>query len=327
MSSSLQFSLGDIVSQVDLPVIDFSKFPQDLDGEELSHPQDFPMLARLREACTEWGFFRLVNHGISVELLDKVQNVNRDLFSMPNEFKDRATTSSPLDSYYRGPNHETFNFVEPSKPESLEQMCSKIWPEGNLSYCETMVTYSLRLSNLAQNITKIILASLGLDAKAFYHSHFAKCTSRMRINRYSSQQKNIGEETLRSHADTGCVTILYQDDVGGLEIRSKDGKWFNVKPLSHSFVINLGDSLKAWTNGRYHSADHRVVCKGWIDRMSITFFNSFPMETEIWAPEELVDKDNPRRYKPFIFSQFRREIRTNTDDREKATALERFAGM
>ncbi|GLJ41151.1 hypothetical protein SUGI_0852220 [Cryptomeria japonica] len=100
MSSSLQFSLGDIVSQVDLPVIDFSKFPQDLDGEELSHPQDFPMLARLREACTEWGFFRLVNHGISVELLDKVQNVNRDLFSMPNEFKDRATTSSPLDSYY-----------------------------------------------------------------------------------------------------------------------------------------------------------------------------------------------------------------------------------
>ncbi|GLJ41168.1 hypothetical protein SUGI_0852400 [Cryptomeria japonica] len=121
--------------------------------------------------------------------------------------------------------------------------------------------------------------------------------------------------------------ILYQDDVGGLQIRSKEGKWFNVKPLSHSFVINLGDSLKAWSNGRYHSADHRVVCKGWIDRMSIAFFISFPMETEIWAPEELVDKDNPRRYKPFIFSQFRREITTNIDDREKATALERFGGI
>ncbi|GLJ41148.1 hypothetical protein SUGI_0852190 [Cryptomeria japonica] len=64
MSSSLQCSLEAIVSEVDLPVIDFSKFPQDLDGEELSHLQDYPILARLREACTEWGYFRLVNHGV-----------------------------------------------------------------------------------------------------------------------------------------------------------------------------------------------------------------------------------------------------------------------
>ncbi|GLJ41177.1 hypothetical protein SUGI_0852500 [Cryptomeria japonica] len=327
MSSSLQFPLQPIVSEVDLPIIDFTKLPQELDNEELSHLRDHPMLAKLREACVEWGFFCLVNHGISVELLDMVQNVSRGLLSMPIDAKDRATTCNPFDSYHRSPNFETFNILETLKSDSLEQMCLKIWPEGNLSFCETMATYASCVSSLAQKITKVILASLGLDAKAIYHSHFEKCTSRMRIIGYSSHQKNIGEETLRSHADSGCLTILYQDDKGGLEIRSKEGKWFDVKPLSHSFVINLGDSLKAWSNGRYRSAEHRVVCKGWIDRMSVGFFTSFPMETEIWAPAELVDNSNPRRYKPFIFSQFRHELRANGEDRDRATVLERFAGI
>ncbi|GLJ34906.1 hypothetical protein SUGI_0702630 [Cryptomeria japonica] len=79
-----------------------------------------------------------------------------------------------------------------------------------------MATYGLCVSNLAPKITKIILLSLGLDAEAFYHSHFEKCTSRLRINGYSSEEKDIEEETLGSHEDIGCLTILYQDNVGGL---------------------------------------------------------------------------------------------------------------
>ncbi|GLJ41171.1 hypothetical protein SUGI_0852440 [Cryptomeria japonica] len=325
MSPSLQFPLEPIVSDADLPVIDLSKFPQELDDEELSHLGDHPMLAKIREACIEWGFFRLVNHGISVELLDKAQNVSRGLLSMPIEAKERAmTTCNPYDSYHRKDNFETFSLLYSCKSESLEQMCLKLWPEGNPSFCETMVTYDLCASNLAQKISKIIVASLGLDAVALYRSHFEKCISRLRLNGYSSHQKSIGEEILESNADPGCLTILYQDDGGGLEIRSREGKWFHVKPVSHSFVVNLGDSLKAWTNGRYRSAEHRVVWKGWMDRMSIAFFTSFPMETEIWAPEELVDNNNPRRYKPFLLSQLLHEVAHGQEDREKATALERI---
>ncbi|GLJ41150.1 hypothetical protein SUGI_0852210 [Cryptomeria japonica] len=327
MSPSLQFPLEPIVSDVDLPVIDLSKFPQELDDEELSHLGDHPMLAKLREACIEWGFFRLVNHGISLELLDKAQNVSRGLLPMPTEAKERATTSNPFDSYHRKDNFETFSLLDSCKSESLEQMCLKIWPEGNHSFSETMVAYDLCASNLAQKISKIIVASLGLDAVALYRSHFGKRISRLRLNGYSSHQKSIGEETLGSHADPGCLTILYQDDVEGLEIRSQEGKWFSVKPVSHSFVVNLGDSLKAWSNGRYRSAEHRVVWKGWMDRMSIGFFTSFPMETEIWAPQELVDNNNPRRYKPFLVSQLLHEIRHNQEDREKATAVDRIAGV
>ncbi|GLJ41163.1 hypothetical protein SUGI_0852340 [Cryptomeria japonica] len=120
MSSSLQFHLQPIVSDVDLAVIDFSKFQQDLDDEELTHLRDHSMLDKLREAYIKWGFFHLVNHGISVELLEKVEKVSRGLLSMPTKAKDRATTRNPLDSYRRKPNFETGTNVIISL---------KIWPE------------------------------------------------------------------------------------------------------------------------------------------------------------------------------------------------------
>ncbi|KAH9325198.1 hypothetical protein KI387_005376, partial [Taxus chinensis] len=192
---------------------------------------------------------------------------------------------------------------------------------------ETIRSYASSLQNLAEKITKMILASLGLDVKAFYSSDFENCPFVLRINGYSSREKSIGEEALPCHADLGCLTLLYQDDEGGLEIRAKEGKWFSVKPLPHSFVINVGDALKAWSNGRCRSAEHRVVYTGWKNRMSIAMFSVFPDKKEIWAPAELVDQENPRRYKPFIYSELVHEVLTNKENREIATALERFAGL
>ncbi|GLJ41182.1 hypothetical protein SUGI_0852590 [Cryptomeria japonica] len=315
------------IDQVDLPVIDISEFLEDLDGEDLSQLRDHPLLAKLRKACKEWGLFYLVNHGIPVEILDKSQKASRDLLSMPIEVKDRVTTSKPIDSYYRSPNFETFGFPDTTKSDSIAQTCLKIWPEGNANFSETTEKYAVCVSKLSEKVTKMILLSLGLDAKAFYHSHFEKCTAKLHINGYSSEKKLIGEETLPSHADSACLTVLYQDDVGGLQIRSQEGEWFNVKPLSHSFVVNLGDSFKAWTNGGYRSAVHRVVCKGWINRMSIAFITTFPMEMEIWAPAELVDDNNPRRYKPFQYSLLKHEVQTNKEIKDRTTFLELFAGI
>ncbi|KAH9301995.1 hypothetical protein KI387_013578, partial [Taxus chinensis] len=63
----------------------------------------------------------------------------------------------------------------------------------------------------------------------------------------------------KAHTDLGCVTILYQDDVGGLQIRTKQGNWIDTKPLSGSFVVNLGDCSQMWSNCRYRSSEHRVV--------------------------------------------------------------------
>lgn len=122
------------VSQVDLPLIDISEFSHDLDGEDLIQLRGSPVVAKIRKACKEWGFFYLVNHGIPEELLEKSQNAGRELLSMPTEVKDRITTCIPFDSYYRSPNFETIGICDPTRSDSIPQMCLKIWPEGNPNF-------------------------------------------------------------------------------------------------------------------------------------------------------------------------------------------------
>ncbi|KAH9325187.1 hypothetical protein KI387_005365 [Taxus chinensis] len=325
MPSSLKSPIEIPVNELDLPLIDISEFPLEF-GD---HLQNHPEVTKLRDACREWGFFRLVNHGIPVDLLQKVQTVAKELLSMPTEARDRATDSCPAESYVRKPTYESFCFLDLPNSDSVQKISARIWPgQGNSIFCETVGKYSSSATDLASKIMKVILATLNLDVETFYRSDFENCKAYLRINGYPSDGKSIGEEALFSHADVGCLTILLGDEKEGLEIRSKEGKWFSVKPVSDTLVVNVGDSLKAWSNGRYRSSHHRVVCKGWTDRMSIALFYVFPNDKKIWAPAELVDEEiNPRRYKSFTFSDFTHKIRHNTEVIDKLTALERFAGI
>ncbi|KAH9309633.1 hypothetical protein KI387_037544 [Taxus chinensis] len=264
------------MAEIDLPLIDVSQFPQELEFEG-AHFHNHPEVAKLEEACKEWGFFRVVNHGIEPDLLQKVMSVSRDLLSMPAEVKERVQTYNAVQTYNRS---ESFYFLDMPNPDLIQQISRKIWPEdGNSNFCETIDKYSLFLSDLQTKITKSILASLGLDPRTFYQCDFEKCKATLFINKYSCDEKcRIGDEALASHADPGCLTILYNDEREGLEIRSKQGKWFNVRPAPDSFIVNLGDSMKAWSNGRYRSADHRVVYRGWMNRISLPFFITPPLD-------------------------------------------------
>ncbi|KAH9325098.1 hypothetical protein KI387_005276, partial [Taxus chinensis] len=235
------------MTEIDLPLIDISQFAGvESEGDGFQY---HPEVAKVREACKEWGFFRVVNHGIPPDLLQKVESVSRDLLSMPVEVKDRVTTSNPLQSYARSPDQDFFCLEDMPNPDLLQKLAQKIWPEeGNPEFCEAIGRYSSLLSDLAAKITKIIIASLGLDANKFYKSDFEKCQATLHIHGYSSHAKCTGDEALQSHSDAGGVTILYNDETEGLQVRSKQGKWFNVNPKPGSFIVNLGDCFKVWSN-------------------------------------------------------------------------------
>nr|AKH04260.1 putative epoxidase [Taxus baccata] len=273
------------MTEIDLPGIDISQFPPEIAGDHFQYHAD---LAKLREACKEWGFFRVVNHGIPPDLIEKVVSVTQDLLSMPVELKDTVTTSNPMESYLRFPNFEVFYLVGMPNPRSIQEICEKIWPQGNSNFCEAVGKFTLLQSNLATKIIKIILASLGLDARKFYQSDFKKCSAKFHINGYPSHGKRMGDVVLPCHGDVNCMTILYNDENAGLQVRSKEGEWFNVKPQPDSFVVNIGDCLRAWSNGRYRSADHRVIYTGWKHRISLPYSINFPHHFQIYAPQELV---------------------------------------
>ncbi|GLJ41180.1 hypothetical protein SUGI_0852570 [Cryptomeria japonica] len=310
---------SDMHNQVDLPLIDISKFEFNLGkGEEFNDLHNNPMLTIVRDACKEWGFFSIVNHGVSIDLLQQVESLARDLCSMPAKVKEKAATSNPAESYVIREWIESFCFMDMPHSNSLEEMCDKIWPdEVNSKFRETFRTYAFCMADLARKITIIILSSLGLDVKTFYHCDFKECTANMRINHYFSRGKSMEDEILTSHTDIGCFTILNQDNEGGLQVRSKRGKWLNIKPRPYSFVVNVADTLKAWTNGRYRSAEHRVVYKGWRDRISVPYFVYFPDVKQVYAPAELVDNDHPRHYKPFTVSELKQCFSKNFNSKEE----------
>lgn len=251
-----------------LPVVDISQISGAIERQQETGN---PALVTFREACEEWGFLYVVNHGISADLLQNVESMAAQLRTLPPEIKEKLATSNPAEEvdesgttsnrnqiegkvalseakngYIRTAWAEKFCFTELPYSNSVQEVCKKIWPEeGNPKFCEAIRTYIISVADLASKICKIIVASLGLDVETFYHSDFENLRSHMRIILYASDRKmSMEEEIPRSHTDVGCFTILYQDNGGGLQVRSKEGIWVDVKPLPNSFVVNVADCLK-----------------------------------------------------------------------------------
>lgn len=171
-------------------------------------------------------------------------------------------------------------------------MCSDILQE-----------YGSKMMELSKTIATILLMCLGegFDNK-YFETEFIKCHGYLRIINYTPPEIVEGRELegLAMHTDMSCVTILYQDEIGGLQVRSKEGKWMDIEPCEGALVVNMGDMLQAWSNGRLRSSEHRVVFKRPENRLSLAFFWCFEDEKVICAPDEVVGEGNERAYRPFV---------------------------
>eukprot|EP00253_Pinus_taeda_P035747 PITA_35747 len=296
---------------VELPVIDFSLLPWKSGGD--AHHHDQRELEKLREACQEWGFFRAINHGVNSTLVQAVDSMVRDMFMLPADIKEKAISPILNTGYFR-PQRGTEG--KDSLPESMvfpndtsvDDISSKLWPHGNHKFRERMQEYNSEMREVSHGILKLILCSLGVDVTEHYSSPlFQKSQGWLRMNFYHNKNDHDNQQQQRyskAHTDIGCLTILYQDHVGGLQIRTKEGEWINTKPLPGSFVVNIGDCLQMWSNGRYRSAEHRVVYGG-SERLSMAFFLDFTDKAEIRAPEELIDEKHPRKYRGVTFEDLK----------------------
>uniref|UniRef100_A0A0C9QW95 TSA: Wollemia nobilis Ref_Wollemi_Transcript_4406_1241 transcribed RNA sequence n=1 Tax=Wollemia nobilis TaxID=56998 RepID=A0A0C9QW95_9CONI len=300
-------------TQIDLPIIDLSLLRPAQGDSKLVE-----VIQKMREACQEWGFFLVINHGVEPHLIHTIDSASRRLFKLPNEEKQRASFPNYFGGYMSRPAafpcQESMAFPRLLLSDTVEKISEALWPNGNPDFCTTVREYSTRVEEVAITLMKLILLSLGLDASKHYKSELWE--AHLRMNYYTPPDSPSSTLALKGHKDFSCLTILYQDDMGGLEVLAKEGKWAAVKPLRDSFAVNVGDSLEIWSNCRYRSIEHRVVYEGWQCRLSLAFFMHFADEADIYAPEDLVDEDNPRRYRAFTFKEFReykRQVLQNYD--------------
>lgn len=306
----------------------------DIDSDHLSESTR----SSLYRACNEWGLFYIKNHGVSKEIHQKLRTVTDELMEPPEETvegkqpKLKVGVSWYTPRFMLTPYFESFKFLGPNFSASAAELgfTEPIFGHRAAQFSNLLEEYGSKMQQLSKRIIKLLLKILGdsFDNK-FYDHEFNNCNGYIRINKYSSRDTNKEVEGFGTHTDISCVTILFQDDVGGLQIRSKRGEWMDVRPIEDALVVNIGDFMQAWSNERLRSAEHKVILRqNIVERFSLAFFLTYGNDDdkEIVAPSEVVGEGNTRLYKPFSTREYR-DFRENNYGKVTGVSLKEFAGI
>ncbi|XP_054788770.1 2-oxoglutarate-dependent dioxygenase DAO-like [Prosopis cineraria] len=278
-----------------VPVIDLQE-----SGENLKK--------KLREACEEWGCFRLTNHRIDSSLMAEMKKVARSLLDLPVEIKMRNTEQVMKATGYvppssENPFYESLGLYDMVSSHAVQDFCSRL--DASPHQTKVIESYGKAIHELLMDVSEKMAESLGLEEADGYFKEWAWYS---RMNKYSFTPETVGSCGVYIHTDTGFITILQDDEnVGGLQVmNNQSGFLVDVPPCPGSLFTILGDIAHVWSNGRFVTVKHRVMCKEANVRVSIASFLLGPKKGDIEAPEELVDSDHhPRLFIPFSYEYYR----------------------
>lgn len=295
-----------------IPVIDISPLAT---GDEASVDA---LAAEVGKASREWGFFVVVRHGVPDDTMARALEAQRAFFAMSPEDKAavRRDEASPL-GYYESEHtknvrdwKEVFDLVPrgPSPPAAVadgELVFENKWPQDLPGFREALEEYAKAMEELTLKLLELIARSLGLRSDRLHGFFKDDQTTFIRLNHYPPCPSPDLALGVGRHKDAGALTVLYQDDVGGLEVRRRsDGEWVRVTPVPDSFIINVGDIIQVWSNDRYESAEHRVSVNSHKERFSMPYFFNPGSDAMIEPLEELVSDDSPPRYEAYNWGEF-----------------------
>ena len=284
-------------------VIDFSQFLQGSSEER-------QMIAeQIHLAFRETGFMYLKNHGVDQSLIDQSFSHSKQFFELSLDEKQQMSWSDQANYYeksgYVGLEKETLDL---SKPGDFKEMldvgksCGAQWnwPVGQESFKENIATLYPALTQAAKNILQALALALGLpDADYFVTTH-DEDDHELRFIFYPPIDRPLKPGQLRAgaHTDYGSITLVFQDQAGGLEVQLRSGEWVPVSYVPDTMVVNVGNLLQRWTNDQYCSNPHRVTPPEQSDsfRYSMAFFCHPNSDTEITCLPSCQSSENPPRY-------------------------------
>ena len=274
-----------------LPVLDISPLCRDAPEQERDR------LARaIAAACRDSGFFYVVGHGVDPALLARLDALSREFFAAPAAAK-QAIAMRHGGRAWRGwfPLGDELTSGQPDLKEGLyfgtelpddhprvragtPLHGANLWPAFVPGLRSVVLETMARLADVAQQLLTGIARSLDLEPDYFRTHYTGEPTQLFRIFHYPSTPRpgwGVGE-----HTDYGLLTLLAQDDSGGLQVKTPGG-WIDAPPLAGALVCNLGDMLDRLTGGWYRSTPHRVRGSQGRDRLSFPFFFDPAWDAEI----------------------------------------------
>ncbi|XP_024980540.1 protein DMR6-LIKE OXYGENASE 2-like [Cynara cardunculus var. scolymus] len=302
------------IPQIDLSTLQNSSSPVGSDLEDL--------VADVRNACKNWGFFQVINHGVPIESSEKVKSAAKRFFDQTAEEKRKVRRDEANPLGYYDTEHtknvrdwkEVFDFTvevpttmpashDPDDEQTTEYRNQ--WPLHPPDLRKACEEYVKHVQKLSFKLLELISLSLNLPANRLEPFFSKDQTTFVRLNHYPPCLAPDLALGVGRHKDAGAMTILAQDDVGGLEVKRKtDGEWIFVKPTPNAFIINVGDIIQVWSNDTYESVEHRVRVNSTRERFSIPFFVNPAHYTVVEPLAELTSESNPAKYKAYNWGKF-----------------------
>ncbi|KAK1264770.1 Protein SRG1 [Acorus gramineus] len=275
-------------------------------------------LNKLDFACKEWGFFQIINHGVTEELLQKTKEAANGFFELPLEEKNKYDMS-PDD--IQGYGH-AYVVSEEQKldwsdilalliyPERFRK--PKFWPTTSANFKMIIEAYSAEVGRVGEELLAAVSLLMGMERGGMI-SHHKEVMQALRVNYYPPCSRPDQVIGLSPHSDTSSLTILLQDfHVTGLQIRHATG-WVPVKPVPNALVVNVGDVIEILSNGKYKSIEHRAVTNATKARISFASFICPADNVEIGPLDQMVDGHEDLkiyrklRYGDYLRSSMKRE--------------------
>ena len=297
-----------------VPVIDIAAVLQDA-----AAPQARAAVEQIAQACREWGFFQIINHGVAQTLIEATWRETRAFFRRPAESKRAIlrTRENPW-GYYdneltknQRDKKEVFDFTTDGVDPIYRSQ--NRWPPLDPPFRHTLSAYRDAVTGLSGKLLDAFCVGLGLPADFMRAGFDTTHTGFVRLNYYpvsdplaaaNIEHLPVADLGVHHHTDAGALTVLLQDDVGGLQV-FREGYWHDIPPVAGAFVINTGDMMQVWSNDIYQAAIHRVLAMDRKDRYSIPFFFNPSADTEISPLPSVIAADRPARYRTINWSEFR----------------------
>ncbi|WP_299725848.1 2OG-Fe(II) oxygenase family protein [uncultured Tateyamaria sp.] len=294
----------------DIPVLDLAPL--------MSGGPTSDLAAQFAKAYGETGFGYVINHGVDPALRAAVFAASRAFHAMPEVEKQAIA----LDARHRGyiaintstdVNSDLAEVTKPNQSASFMMMRedAKIDPDVYLSgpnqwpelsgFRQACDAYVAAMTDLGHKLMGLALEAIGVSDRTILRA-FEPPTIWLRLLRYPPQPPQAPDDLFGAapHKDFGCLTLLAQDDVGGLQVQTPAGHWVDAPPIKDAFIVNVGDMLHRLSNGKLLSTPHRVINTTGRERYSVPFFFDPHVSADI-AP---LPGTGPARFEPLNFGAF-----------------------
>ena len=273
--------------------------------------------AALARAATEVGFLYVRNHGVDAALVERARQAGLDFFRLPDEAKREAGTNQFHHGYLKPGStkmyddarldlKESFNWGieldeaagvehDPEAPPANPLIGPNEWPPAMPELKASVYPYFEAASACAEDLLRGFALGAGLDAEHFIRFR-DRPVSRGSLQYYPPQPEGteVDQFGVAPHTDFGVVTVLCQDEIGGLEIQQRSGEWAAMPPIPGTLVVNIGDLLHRWSNRRYRSTVHRVINSSGRERLSLVLAWDPNFETLVDPRAFCADGETPR---------------------------------